>query len=336
MNKRYRTLFQYIFFFGLGIFLVWWSVKDLTAADKSQIREALRTARYLLFVPVLVILLLSHYIRALRWKLMITPLGHNPAVKNTFFAVMIGYLTNLAFPRLGEVLKCTVLARYEKIPADKLIGTIIIERIIDALSLLIVFGITLLIQPGIYTQIINTFLHDPATGEKQSAGFPIALLLGIIVLLIIITWMIVKKKNLTDFALLLKKIAINIFKGVATIGKLQKKGSFIFLTMVLWTLYLMGGYIGFFAFRETSHYGLKEAFTILSAGSVGMIITPGGIGAYAVLLEKTMQLYGLQKGVALAFGWLLWIFQTGVILLGGLFSFVAMPYLNKKQSSEKI
>ena len=336
MNKRYRTLFQYIFFFGLGIFLVWWSVKDLTAADKSQIREALRTARYLLFVPVLVILLLSHYIRALRWKLMITPLGHNPAVKNTFFAVMIGYLTNLAFPRLGEVLKCTVLARYENIPADKLIGTIIIERIIDGLSLLIIFGITLLIQPGIYSRIIDTFLNNPDTGTKQGSGFPFALLLGIIVFLIIITWMIVKKKNLTDLVLLLKKITINIFKGVAAIGKLQKRGSFIFLTVVLWTLYLLGGYIGFFAFRETSVYGLKEAFTILSAGSVGMIITPGGIGAYAVLLEKTMQLYGLQKGVALAFGWLLWIFQTGVILLGGLFSFVAMPYFNKKQSIEKI
>ena len=336
MKKKYLTLFQYSFFLGLGVFLVWWSVKDLTVADKSQIREALNTARYLLFVPVLGILLLSHYIRALRWKLLITPLGHNPAVKNTFFAVMIGYLTNLAFPRLGEVLKCTILARYEKIPADKLIGTIIIERIIDALTLLLIFSITLLIQPGLYTRIIETFFHNLSTGEKPGSTFPIALLLGLIVFLIIISWMIVKKKNLTDLVLLLKKIAFNIFKGVAAIGKLQKKGSFIFLTVVLWTLYLMGGYIGFFAFRETSHYGLKEAFTILSAGSVGMIITPGGIGAYAVLLEKTMQLYGLQKGVALAFGWLLWFFQTGVILLGGLISFVAMPYFNKKRSIEKI
>src|SRR5437867_1697282 len=133
MKKRYFTILQYLFFFGLGIFLVWWSVKDLSSDDKSQIKAALKNARYSLIFPVLGILFFSHYIRALRWKLLIEPLGHKPRVSNTFFAVMIGYLTNLAFPRLGEVLKGTVLARYEKIAVDKLFGTIIIERIIDAL-----------------------------------------------------------------------------------------------------------------------------------------------------------------------------------------------------------
>ena len=146
MRRRYLTILQYIFFFALGLFLVWWSVKDLSSNDKFQIKEALRTARYLLILPVLIILFFSHYIRALRWKLLIEPLGYNPKVKNTFFAVMIGYLTNLAFPRLGEVLKCTVLAKYESIPVDKLIGTIIIERIIDAFSLLIIFAITIALQ----------------------------------------------------------------------------------------------------------------------------------------------------------------------------------------------
>ena len=259
------------------------------------------------------------------------PMGYMSSMTNTFFAVMIGYLANQAVPRLGEVLKCTVLARYEKIPADKLVGTIILERIIDAVTLLLIFGITLVIQPGLYSQIIDTFFTtaDDKEVEKMPGWVLLLIIVGIIALLIGL-WMIVKKKNLRDVGALFKKILSRIWQGISAIQHLRKRGLFIFLTLVLWSLYLVGGLLGFHALQETSHYGIKEAFTVLSAGSVGMIVTPGGIGAYAYILEKTMQLYGLPKGIALAFGWLLWLAQTVVILIGGLISFVAIPWYNKK------
>src|SRR5690606_26109981 len=103
------------------------------------------------------------------------------------------------------------------------------------------------------------------------------------------------------------------------------------LTLVLWILYLSGGYIGFQALQETQHYGVKESFTILSAGSIGMIVTPGGIGAYPYLIESTMQMYGLQKSIAIAFGWLLRSAQAVVILIGGLLSFMILPGYNKRK-----
>jgi uncharacterized protein (TIRG00374 family) len=332
MNKRLKTILQYIFFLALGIFLVWWSLKDLTADDRSQIRGALRTARYWLIIPVFIILLLSHLVRALRWKLLIDSLGYSPSVANSFFAVMIGYLANQAFPRLGEVLKCTVLSRYEKVPVDKLIGTIILERIIDAITLMIVFAITLAIQPTIYSQLIDTFFRSGKKDNTEHVSSAVIglILIGVIVLLIVI-WMIVRKKNLKDLREMIKKVLQSIWKGISAIQHLKKRRQFLLYTFLLWTLYLGGGYLGFIALKETQQYGLKEAFSVLSAGSVGMIVTPGGIGAYAWLIEKTMQVYGLQKGIALAFGWLLWLAQTGVILLGGLFSFVAIPYYNKKK-----
>ena len=102
----------------------------------------------------------------------------------------------------------------------------------------------------------------------------------------------------------------------------------------MWALYLGGGYIGFHALQETQDYGIREAFTVLSAGSIGMTITPGGIGGYAYLLEQTMQIYGLSQGVALAFGWLLWLSNTAVIIIGGLISFAALPWYNKKKLQE--
>lgn len=335
MSKQIKTIFQYVLFLGFGLFLAWWSLKDLTGDDKSQIREAVKNARYWLVVPVFIILILSHYVRAIRWRLLIESIGHHTTKTNAFFAVLIGYLANQAVPRLGEILKCTFLARYEKVPADKLIGTIILERIIDAICLLIIFGITLIIQPDIYGKLIDAIFNgEDKHGDTK--GVSSVLVTGIVAglaILVVAIWMIKNKKTFTDLLNSIRKIGQRIWNGVSAVQHLKKRGQFLIYTLLLWGLYLSGGYLGFLAFQQTEQYGLKEAFTILSAGSVGMIVSPGGIGAYAYIIEKTMQVYGLNKGIALAFGWILWLAQTAVIVLGGIISFVFIPYYNKKRTS---
>lgn len=336
MNKKVRTILQYFFFLGLGIFFGWLSLKSLNKENMAQIKTAFANARHWLIIPVLVILFLSHFVRALRWRLLIEPLGYSTSKANAFFAVMIGYLVNQGVPRLGEVVKCTVLARYEKIPAEKLIGTIILERLIDTLTLLLIFGITLIIQPELYSRIIDTFFNSSQEKEtkKVSTVLISVILFGAVVILLVL-WMFIKKKSFSDLSAIAKKIWKSVLQGVGSIRHLKKRKLFIFFTIALWTLYLSGGYIGFMAFQDTSHYGIKEAFTVLSAGSVGMIASPGGLGAYAYLIEKTMELYGLNTTIAIAFGWILWLATTAVIVFGGLISFVAMPYYNKQKISEK-
>ncbi len=334
--KNIRTILQYLLFLGLGIFFAWLSLKNLDKKSTEQIKQALVNARHWLAIPVFGILIGSHLVRALRWRLLIEPLGYTPTKANSFFAVMIGYLVNMGVPRMGEIVKCTVLARYEKIPADKLVGTIILERMIDALTLLLVFGTTLVIQPELYTRIMDAFFNnDAAKPEKKlfSQLLPF-IIIGIVILLTII-WMLVKKKTVKDLMAIFRKIYQSIIQGITAIRHLKKRKQFIIYTLLLWLFYLAGGYIGFMAFRETEIYGVKEAFTILSAGSIGMIASPGGIGAYAFLIEKTMQVYGLNAIIAAAFGWILWLAQTSVILIGGILSFVALPYFNKKHNHEK-
>ncbi|MGZ8552876.1 MAG: lysylphosphatidylglycerol synthase transmembrane domain-containing protein [Chitinophagaceae bacterium] len=332
MNKRLLIVLQYLFFLGLGVFLVWWSVKDIDNQKLSEIRSALKHARLYLIAPVFIILLLSHYVRALRWRLLMEPLGYKPGKANTFFAVMVGYLANQALPRLGEVLKCTLLARYEKIPADKLVGTIILERLIDAVSLLIVFGITLAIQPGLYSEIVNTILNGGNSEEtKKIPGYFIVLILIGIIAILIFLWMMIKKKTFNDLLAGIKKIGSRVWLGLSAVQHLKKRGQFLLLTLAMWSLYILGGYIGFQALIETQQYGIKEAFTVLSAGSIGMIVTPGGIGAYPYLIEATMMVYGLQQSIAVAFGWLLWLAQTVVILISGVLSFAALPWYNKRK-----
>jgi uncharacterized protein (TIRG00374 family) len=333
VKKKLTTILQYLIFLGLGIFLAWWSLKDLNHQEKIQIRDALRHARYWLIVPVFIVLILSHFVRALRWKLLIGSLGFHTKTENTFFAVMIGYLTNMAVPRLGEILKCTVLAKYEKVPADKLIGTIILERVIDTLTLLLIFAITFAIQPHLYTDLVNAFFHSPHEPvKKKISGFLIAAIFIAVVALGLLLWMLIKKKTINDVVGLFRQIAKSVWQGVSAIQHLKKRGLFLLYTLALWSCYFFSTYIGFYAFRETQQYGIAETFALLAAGSIGVIVTPGGIGAYALLVKKTMELYGLEAGIALAFGWILWLVQTFVILLGGIFSFVAIPYFNKKRN----
>lgn len=337
MNKRLRTILQYVFFFSLGFFFVWLSIKDVGRAERSQIKFALQNARFYLAIPVFLILLLSHYVRAMRWRLLIQSLGYNPGRANTFFAVMIGYLVNQAVIRLGEVLKCTILARYEKVPADKLVGTIILERLVDAITLLFIFAITIIIQPGLYDQLAEKIFNTHGADQNKKIPGYIILLVGLgIVLLIVALWMIIKKKNFNDLVTTIKTIIKRVWEGVSAVRHLRKRKRFIFYTILMWGLYLLAGYIGFSALRETEHYGIREAFTVLSAGSIGMTITPGGIGGYAFLLEQTMQVYGLAQGVALAFGWLLWLSNTAVIVIGGLNSFILLPWYNKKKLQKSV
>ena len=333
MNKKLTTILQYVLFLGLGIFLAWWSLKDLNRPERIQIRNALAHARYWLIVPVFTILILSHLIRAIRWKLLMNSIGYFPRTDNTFFAVMIGYLTNMAVPRLGEILKCTILARYEKVPADKLVGTIILERIIDSCTLLLVFFITFAIQPSLYADLINAFFHSPRdSSKKRISGFVIIAIIIAVIVLGIVLWMLIKRKTFKDLVVLFKRIVRSVWQGVSAIRHLKRRGLFLLYTIALWLCYFYSTYLGFYALQETQQYGVKETFALLSAGSVGVIVTPGGIGAYALLIKKTMEVYGLGEGIALAFGWILWLVQTFVILLGGIFSFAAIPYFNKTKN----
>lgn len=334
MTPKTTTYTQYVFFLGLGVLLVGWSLKSLTAEDRLQITHALEKGRYGLIVPGMAINILSHWLRALRWRLIIQPLGYNPSKINTFFAVMTGYLANQAVPRLGEVLRCSTLTRYEKIPLDKLVGTVILERLVDTLCLFAVFLLALALQPDLCQNILTTFF--PAQPESDSPGllFYIGLAFGALMVLIFL-WMLIARKKLSDLAAPVRKISLHIWQGFISIRALKKRAAFVCLSIAIWMLYTASVYIGFLMLEATLHYGLKEALTVLCAGTLAMAATPGGIGAYAFLVQKTMTIYQLSTGLGLALGWLLWLLQVAVVLVLGGLSLIALPLVNKKRKQEE-
>jgi uncharacterized membrane protein YbhN (UPF0104 family) len=333
MKINYKSFFKYLFFLALGIFFVWLSIKNLNKDHWLQIKSAVAHGRKWVIAPVVIMLLLAHYVRALRWKLLMEPLEYRPTNFNAFAAVMTGYLVNTGVPRLGEVFKCTLLARYEKFKIDKLIGTILIERAVDVISLLVIFFIAIILQGDIFGQfmidLLTKFFHDKA-GKLSSTKIVIA---GtIFVLLIVVFYIILKRFGHIDIIAKIKGVIKNILHGLSSIRYLKHKGLFILHSVLLWGLYLFSTYAGLFALKETEHLGIASAITTLAVGSVGMILTPGGIGAYPLLVSQLIGLYGLDAfTTGTASGWLLWSAQTFIVLAGGLFCFALISRYNKKR-----
>lgn len=332
MKKSFITIIQYLFFISLGVFFVWLSVKDIEQEQWLQIKDSIRRARHWVVIPVIIMLLLSHYSRALRWKILMEPLGYSPSTFNTFATVMIGYLVNAGVPRLGEVVKCTLLSRYEKLRADKLVGTIVMERAVDVVCLLIVFIAAIIFQGHVIGDFVfNAFgkFFTDKTGHTSIMKLVIGLS-GIIIFFLIL-YFILKRFGHIDAVSKIKNIIRGILHGLSSIRFIKHKGLFLFHTVLIWVLYLASTTAGIYALQETAHLGIGGGLTTLVMGSVGMIISPGGIGAYALVVAKLMKLYGLDEDtIGAALGWLLWSVQTLIILAAGLIFFTLFSYYNKK------
>ncbi len=334
MKKKLLTILQYLFFLGLGVFLVWWSIHKMGDKNWQECKTALKSARFILFIPVFFILVASHVSRAIRWKILMKPMGYSPRLVNTFFAVMVGYLANLAVPRLGEVLKCTILGKYEKVPADKLVGTILVERAVDVVSLLIVFIIAIVSQAtiiGAYakTTIRNNFL----SGNSEGIFIKLIVLTTVLVALFFLLKFIFRKYSDIGIVKKINMLFRGVGAGLSSIKNLENKTAFIFHSVFIWSCYAAGTYLGFFVIPETSGLPIAAAFPVLAFASIGMIITPGGIGSYQWFIMGVMVLYGIDEGHGYANGLLQWVAQFFIILVVGFVSLLALPYYNRQPTN---
>jgi glycosyltransferase 2 family protein len=334
MKRSILTIIQYVFFLGLGIFFVWLTIKDVSKQDWEDIKLSISRARHWVIIPVLVMMVASHYFRALRWKLLMEPLGYKPGTFNTWAAVMIGYLVNAGVPRLGEVVKCSILAKYENVRVDKLVGTIVVERIFDVICLLFAFFIALVLQGHIigdyFYELFDGFLRGKDTETSSSRLYVV---IGIAVALLLLFWWVLRRFGHIDVVSRVKKVIKGVGHGLASVAHMKQKWLFIFYTALIWAMYLFSTTLGLYALKETDHLGISAGLTTLVMGSIGMIMTPGGIGAYPLLVAKLMELYGIEfDTVGKALGWLLWSAQTLIIVAGGLIFSGLFSHYNKKKN----
>ena len=317
------------FFFLLGIALIWWSLHQIPAEEWTKFTLALKQSKLWIVFPVFIILGLSHFLRALRWRLIMEPLGYQPSIANTYLAVLIGYLANLAIPRLGEVLKCTLLAKYEKVPAEKIVGTIVAERAFDVISLGIVFLMALGLQFNVIEAGWNQLKNQTANPliDSNEVNWKMYFFVGLGILLVALFFIL--RKHIPKMLATFKQIISGIWEGVMSATKLKQQKLFFVYSIGIWFLYLLATYVGLYATAGTES-SFATAISCLAYASIGMILTPGGIGAYAYFMAKVLELNGVDYTLGLANGTLQWFSQfLIVIVLGGL-SLILLPIINKQ------
>jgi glycosyltransferase 2 family protein len=332
MNKRLLSVVKYLLILSVGVALLWLAFRGVSLT--KTIDNMLQANFFWLFVSIAASLV-AFVSRAIRWNMLIEPLGYKPSVTNTSAALMIGYLANLAVPRLGEVTRCGTLSRTEKVPFDSLLGTVIIERIIDVLCLLALIFLVAIIEFNRLGNLLIEKIYHPIT-EKIAKAIHSPLFIGVLISLIAIIFLyfFFRKKNTTGtFSQKFTGILRSVFNGIDTIRKLKSPLGFLFHTILIWFMYFLMSYTCFFALKETSLLGWHAGLFVLVAGGIGMSApVQGGLGAYHMLVSEGLMLYGVENAPSLTFATLMHTSQTLVVIILGSLAFL---YLFLKRRNAK-
>jgi uncharacterized protein (TIRG00374 family) len=326
MKKAILTILQYIIFLGLGIWIVYHMLHELTDKQTSELINAIESINAWYLIPIFIAGFLSHFFRALRWRYLLETLDMRPTVVNTTFAVFIGYIANLALPRAGEVAKCTVLAKYEKMPAHKMIGTIVAERAFDIFCLLIIATAAFSLQAHIINEYIAEIMHRLSAKIERYESM---LMILLVVLTVIIAGLVLLYRKHKDNKV--GRIMKEMTHGILSILHMKKRWEFIGYTILIWLMYVLQIYIGLKSLPDTQHLSFLAALVVLVYGSVGMIVTPGGIGLYTLLVAQILGAYMITEVPAQAFGWIAWAVQTAIIILVGVLSLIFIHPYNRSR-----
>jgi uncharacterized protein (TIRG00374 family) len=330
LKKTVIKIFKFLIFFTLGIFIFWLIYKD---QDIERIKSVLKNeVNYFWIVVSLLIGLISHISRTLRWGLMIEPIGHKPGFANTFMAVMIGYLMNMAFPRMGEISRCGVLARYEKISFTKLFGTVVAERLIDVISLLLLLLIVIFSQFG---QMLGFLQRNPEIQGKLTSLFTSPFLIIAVAVFIVLAYLLRNTFKQTKVFKKVVGILHNFKEGFISIRSIKQKGWFWFHSAFIWFCYYLMLYSIFFAFDFTRSLNPVAGLTTFVFASFGMVApVQGGIGAWHFMAIEGLTLYGVAYENSVIFAFVAHTSMTVMIIAVGLISMLILPFINRRDDVE--
>ncbi|HNY54204.1 MAG TPA: lysylphosphatidylglycerol synthase transmembrane domain-containing protein [Chitinophagales bacterium] len=327
MKKQLGNILKFIISLCIGVGLVFWSLKDVTAEQKQMILDAFKSANYFWLFLLMLIGLASNFFRAQRWRLLLRPIGYNPNYWNTFSAVMAMFFFNLLFPRLGELMRCTILYRYEKVPVEKSIGTMVLERIIDLVCILVLGVIILLFE---YQRFYVFFAEIAAKINFVKVGIAgvIATIVGIIAFYFLNKKKAIHNEIVREEHVIIAKLK-GLWQGLISIKDLKERWEFIFHTFAIWICYILMPYFGFKCMEETAGLGLTAAMAAVFFGGFAMVLTQGGVGAFQIVIQKILVAYGIGEIIGLSYGWISWTVQTASVIIAGILSLIFLAVYNK-------
>lgn len=321
MTNSLKKTLKTVLPIAIGVFLVLYWYYKTSPSDREQIIYYIKEANIFWVTLSLVLGLLGHISRAIRWNYLLEPLGYKPKLINNILMIFMAYLANLGVPRTGEFLRATALTTYEGVPFEKGFGTIVTERVIDVFMLLLVVAITLLLQ----TDIIIDFFQKRGLDLN---GIFLLLGVGVIGFLIFVVFI---KKSKSKIALRIKDFVKGLLDGVFSIFKMKRKWAFVFHTLLIWSCYIGMMWVIKFTVPATANLGLSEVMVAFVFGAFAMATTNGGVGLFPILVSKALALFGIQEVSGDAFGWIMWIAQTLMNIVFGAISFLLLPLLNRNR-----
>ncbi|HBY69593.1 MAG TPA: TIGR00374 family protein [Flavobacteriaceae bacterium] len=318
MKKSVTKFLKIALPLALGVFLIYYSYTKFTPEQLDEISFYFKKADYTFIVLSVFLSLVSHIIRAVRWNLLLAPIGYKPSVLNNFMAISVAYLMNMFIPKSGEISRGIVLDKYEKVPFDKGFGTIISERVVDLVFLMAFTALALFLEfdslYGFLTEIINP--------SKLIFAFLGLIVLGIIFFL----FLKYSKSKLTQK---LREFLLGLKDGVFSIFNMEKKFSFIFQTFLIWGLYLLSFYTAMLALDDTASIPIGTIIIAFVVGSFSFAFTNSGFGSYPFFVAAILAVFGIPETAGTAFGWIVWTSNISSIILFGGLSFLFLPIYNK-------
>ena len=330
------TILYFVFQKQQAAYLEECAMNGIAAADCSLINKIIadfKSTNYWWIGAVFLCYILSNISRSLRWQMLIKPLGRKPRFVNVFSAVMIAYFGNLGLPRLGEVMRSVAISKYEVIPLERVIGTVILERLMDVLFLLICIGLCFLIE-------FDTIMAFLQKGKETDSGPNYFLLIaGMGAALFLLIGFLFRKKIMATA--LFKKL-LNIIKGfgegILSVRKMDSPLLFWFHSAFIWVMYFFMTYFCFFAFAPTADLAPKIALLAFVVGALAIAVpSPGGMGTYHLFIIQLLAIYGVSETDAFSFANILFFsVQLGINVVVGLAVFLLLPIINKNYHPEPL
>ena len=316
---------------AFGAFLIWYVFKDLTQQEKEELYASFASANYFWIFLSISFGILSHMSRAIRWKYTIQPLGKTPGFWNSFFTVMIGYVANLALPRLGEVTRPGLLGKYEDLPFNKLFGTIVAERVADLVILGSIMAGIVFVEFDMLKELLFGYLEQ---GSGNISIEKILIIAGAAVIGLAALFFLMLSKSDNPIFRKIRELVRGIFEGLISIVKMENKGYFLMHTAFIWIMYIGMFWVCFFCLEETSSVPLAGVVASFVMGSLAIVFVQGGLGVFPLAIMNTLLLYGVSKSGALALGWILWTSQTLMVIVLGVASIPLLRFVNRNKKIE--
>ena len=347
MNSVVQNLLKFGLFLGIGstiLYLVYQNNQESYEADCllkavegddcsliTKIVADFKSVKLIWIFIILVLFMISNVLRAWRWDMMLRPMGYICNKFNLFFTIMLGYFANLGIPRSGELIRAASLSRYEDIPLEKVMGTIVLDRLMDVLCLLLVMILGISLEGGRIITYLEEHASVPGQGLLNNPIIWGVLLLGALLAIVVF----IKREQLLQ-----SKIGQKVFTkfqgfyaGIMSIFKLDNPWLFIANSIGIWVMYYLMTYLCFFAFAPTADLGLIAGLTVFIFGTLGMVIpSPGGMGSYHYLVNESLTFYGVSAADGFSFANIIF-FSISIFcnILFGIISLIALPLINRSK-----